>query len=1723
MSDIKYTIIIDDKALIQSFKYHEELADETSIKIAKSYNKAATDIESSANAANSLSKAIDKVNSSLNLSETLLGNFDKLQRIISIAAPIMANYGITLADILRPLEVIGVHSRITANNLIALNEALVNFKLNPTAEGFREIEVSLISLINQFNGFETDLLRIKLAFRDVSTQFVNLISYVKDLNKELFGLAPTFKIISSSSIGYGANILKLSEYNSKISNGFDNLKDKSISFIKSIGLQQSAMIALENIYTKIRSAIDSLINSFESIKQVIKNVVSTFNEIKSKFLDLFSSLESSKEEISKKIKNLLVDAFSIAWKALIYTVFGWISSLPNMIVMILGAPAIVGIGAALANAILGGFIFTWKDILSGKFIPETTGVFYNVLSYLINSARGTLAAFKNVYVDMASSIFSQMAIPIANFLENNFSRILAFKLFKIISGISLAINDEITKIFTLPLKGALKFSDLLNGIYYKSIFIIQDLFLNVKYKWALDLKGISQLLNVLKNDVIGSFSLIKSSISSSLSNIDLSGISSNIKKGFDPIITGVKFFIPRMVQEFGALILSIKSFDDALIVTADIMYRVFTSKPVQDGIKNISSAFEFIKINSSNAISIIKSFGSTILSFIPQSTKDFIDLLKTIKSFDDALIVTADIAYRLFSTYSPMIKQFGNNFVQLSKDIYSKVINSFTQLGSIITANVPNSLKEVIGLIKAMENIDQIGSVAIKSFNILYKAMSESILSTMPMIISYFKKFYDFGMTGFISMYVSLKKYTDMIKSFGISAFNSLSTIISQFTGLISLTPQFINLLQQMFPVISKVYKGVAGIGYGASNWSGIMALAIPLLAQLNGGLGQTIGLSLTLAGIIGGALSYAFSQFIISIGKGISFVSDFFVEIGVKAAESYVKIKSTFDILAAVIEGVSRSTEKTGFNVLDFNSRVAQMSIRWNMSMVDIAKGTQELVLVGSQLGLTADQVHRLTEVVAQYAKINKESVYDSAVAFGSALNGNSQSVLKYGVKLSDANTQHYLFMSGQEKLFAKMSDGEKVQARYNNILKQFSVVSGVADTASKTLADQSNALNSRLELLSAKFGEGSYVIENTNIIAYALNKTLSLVSDKMAYLGGITSSILGRLGQVTGAFLQLSIKIFVTIKAFTLLRILLESKFWADFATKTIPLIGISFQTLVNTLAKSEVKLNSIRGLLSGFAKIGLNEIKSAFINVGIVVGSNVTVMTILSGIMAKISAGFMVLVRFISPFLGVAARMAGWVGLLVTAIMGLYKAFKYLEDQTGVFSTIWEVLADELSRTSEFIESIKNAFVDAFRTIASWAEKAVGIVVYSITGMITPLIYAASLLGKKFISPESYEKLKQLEFRLNGLNGALVASGFSLTEFGKRSLASSGDLNPLIDKTKLLEDIMKLSSDLADAGKDQLRILSETQKQRMDLLNAGLRNEVITQQRYNEIKKLIDLDYFTKRKEEVAKQLQGYDQVMKTISGANYASEKARLLFENEERLRIIREAQAKHLKTNEETNAALLLSDTYLHSELKKLKVEYGSTWSDLGDAIKASFTDVKITVSDLAKDIHDALVNGIASSMQWVGRSLAQHNADWKDLQKGMGNILAGLASQFGNYCIAVGMAMTATGPISGWSGAAAISAGIALNVLAGALGSMGQDAPGTNMAGSKNIQDTLGPDLNQMPGAPDKAQRQEPQNVLNVTINGDVLDSDESSMRIVKLINEAYDKKGVVLRQGAFA
>ena len=53
--------------------------------------------------------------------------------------------------------------------------------------------------------------------------------------------------------------------------------------------------------------------------------------------------------------------------------------------------------------------------------------------------------------------------------------------------------------------------------------------------------------------------------------------------------------------------------------------------------------------------------------------------------------------------------------------------------------------------------------------------------------------------------------------------------------------------------------------------------------------------------------------------------------------------------------------------------------------------------------------------------------------------------------------------------------------------------------------------------------------------------------------------------------------------------------------------------------------------------------------------------------------------------------------------------------------------------------------------------------------------------------------------------------------------------------------------------------------------------------------------------------------------------------------------------------------------------------------------------------------------------------------------------------------------------------------------------------------------------------SPDEVEQREPYTNITVNVSGDILDSDETGSRIVNLINNAYDKEGIVINRGAVA
>ena len=168
--------------------------------------------------------------------------------------------------------------------------------------------------------------------------------------------------------------------------------------------------------------------------------------------------------------------------------------------------------------------------------------------------------------------------------------------------------------------------------------------------------------------------------------------------------------------------------------------------------------------------------------------------------------------------------------------------------------------------------------------------------------------------------------------------------------------------------------------------------------------------------------------------------------------------------------------------------------------------------------------------------------------------------------------------------------------------------------------------------------------------------------------------------------------------------------------------------------------------------------------------------------------------------------------------------------------------------------------------------------------------------------------------------------------------------------------------------------------------------------------------------------------------------------------------------------------------------------------------------------EVGKQAFRTIATGVGSAFSAYGKALkAGDNANQAFLDSTL-KLFGDLATNLGTYYITLGLAKLFATPKEQAEAPALISAGAALAVLGGFLGGTGpqpKDDSGGGIAASPSV----ATDLTQT----QDLQRQDVGTSVQVVIQGDVLDSEESGSRIVSLINNAFDKKGVVINQGVMA
>lgn len=179
----------------------------------------------------------------------------------------------------------------------------------------------------------------------------------------------------------------------------------------------------------------------------------------------------------------------------------------------------------------------------------------------------------------------------------------------------------------------------------------------------------------------------------------------------------------------------------------------------------------------------------------------------------------------------------------------------------------------------------------------------------------------------------------------------------------------------------------------------------------------------------------------------------------------------------------------------------------------------------------------------------------------------------------------------------------------------------------------------------------------------------------------------------------------------------------------------------------------------------------------------------------------------------------------------------------------------------------------------------------------------------------------------------------------------------------------------------------------------------------------------------------------------------------------------------------------------------------------------SLKTAQVTSKALANIINTAVVQTTSRGIQAMTQSLVSGANAFREFGKQVFSILGDLSIKLGETLILAGIGIES---LKSLSGGAAIAAGAGLIALGAILKGLGS-GPGLGGAAAPGP-GPAGPDIGGAPGSLAETggvTEEAPVPTTLVTVNVDtVLDGDDSGMRIVELINDAFDSQGVVLNSG---
>lgn len=813
-----------------------------------------------------------------------------------------------------------------------------------------------------------------------------------------------------------------------------------------------------------------------------------------------------------------------------------------------------------------------------------------------------------------------------------------------------------------------------------------------------------------------------------------------------------------------------------------------------------------------------------------------------------------------------------------------------------------------------------------------------------------------------------------------------------------------------------------------------------------------------------------------------------------IDAAKSFNVAEQELAVFGKVVENFDKLTLGNVGTIESWEGKIEDISSSFNVMSTDVRKSAQEIIAVTSQMGFNEDQMKKLLKVSTEYAKVNKKDVFETTVGVVAALNGQAQSVEKLGIKLGAASVQQFAYKKGLTQTLDSMTDNEKIQLRYNKLLSQYKTIAGIAAESAGTLADQNKRYEINVTRLTTALGAGARLIEQNNILAGLANLALNNLNDGVFKVVGAFGALGSRVVQVGAFLLEWSFKLFAVIKAVKILDVLLKSQQGMKAFSANIPLVNKSLNQMISSLSGAKIEVSSLKSLLSGFkgtAKGGLSSFLQFISGHGL---KGATIMGVLRGAIVKLgfglSAAASALTAFIAPLLPYIAIGAAVAGVFVV----IYKAVQTLEERTQFLATTWSILSDTIMEGSSVFQPVIKFFTKLKEITIELAYKGFGLIVTAFTkiGSAVAALGASNPFG--VFGKDAVAKFAALEQKMNGFSSNLIAAKFDMRNLGDEiSRKPAG--KSFIDVN--LEELAKLRKELKDFSTNEFQRIKELEANRLSLLEAANAKGLLAAGEYELLKGQAVLN----AKEQVNEQLL-------TQLGTFHQSELEKINLQEESRLAIAMRA-FESSAINKQMHETLM---TQIHEDAANQRAEID----------KKEAKNRQKTMGNLGQ----GLVNIMSQTMQMLGKGLIEGGSSFKQFLGIVLNVFGDMAISIGTTALAsiqTIQAMKASIATSGAMGVALalglIGIGAAMKAAGSAMGGSGGVSAAGSVGGGGGIASSSGgqADIESGQFVEQKNERAKQQNVINLTVEGNVVDSEEEGTRIAKVLQKSFNKEGVVL------